>query len=92
MDELGVDREDGVVVRQQKGGDVGEQREYLEYCDKVFISGSFLCLLKDVILNSSGDGLVEHGIDGLGVLNGMIVGTGKNCVCSVGGEDQLVFG
>ena len=63
MGELGVDREDGVSVRQQKGGDVGEQREYLEYCEKVFISGSFLCLLKDVILNSSGDGLGEKSLE-----------------------------
>ena len=49
-------------------------------------------LLKYGITNISCDGLVEHGIEGLIVLNGAIVGTSGKCVRSVGGVDWLIFG
>ena len=74
MVEIGVDRGDGVVVRQRKeafdlvkgqdreleGCDGGERREQFEECDAVFISKYFLCLLEDGIVNSSGDIFVDH--------------------------------
>ena len=34
-------------------------------------------------MNSSGDGLGEHGVEGLIVLDGAIVGTSGKCVCNI---------
>ena len=46
-----------------------------------------MCLLKDGITNSSIDGLVEHGVEVLGVLYGTIVGTSGECVRNFDGGD-----
>ena len=43
-------------------------------------------------MNSSGDGLGEHGVEGLGVLDVAIVSTSSECVRDVDGGDRLVFG
>ena len=49
-------------------------------------------LLKDSITNSSGDVLREHGVEGLGFLNSVIVRTGGKCIHDVVGGDLLIFG
>ena len=49
-------------------------------------------MLKYSIANSYGDGLGEHGVEGLGVLDGAIVGMSGECVCDVDGGYRLIFG
>ena len=49
-------------------------------------------MLKYGIANSFGDGLGEHSVEGLGVLDGAIVGINGECVRDVDGGYRLIFG
>ena len=51
-----------------------------------------MCLFKYDIANIFGDGLGENGVEGLGVLDGAIVGINGECVRDVDGGYRLIFG
>ena len=50
-----------------------------------------MCLLKVSIVNNSGDGLGDHGVERLWVLDGAILGMGNECIHNVGKREWLVL-